>query len=135
MSKQAQVLAKDEIFGSVFSEIKPRQWAQIGKSYFTLISSNFQHVPNKAERISLTNRFMVFAFYYKAGGGNQELFAYEVRPLIPPQLEVVGAALFLRYCSEDNFSPDSHTKTKLGDKRWPLLIAKYEKGDVMFTLG
>jgi hypothetical protein len=135
MSKEAQVLTKDEIYGSVFSEIKPNQWVQLGKSYFFCIPPSSHHFPSRAERIELNNRFMVFAFYRSGRGGNEDLLAYEVRPMIPPQLEVVGAALFLRYGDDDKISLVSHTKSKVGDKRWPLIIVEYENGDVMFTLG
>ena len=134
MSIKAQLPREDESYGCVFSLMKPRQWVQIGKSYFMRTPHSFQHAPNRAKRIELNEKFMVFAFYCSGRGGNEELLAYEVRPLIPPELEVVGTALFLKY-SDDIPSSREYTKKELGDEGWALRIAECENGDVMFTLG
>ncbi len=132
MSTNAQMLAKEVRDDCVFSQVQPRQWKQVGSSYFVRVPYSIKSVPTWAERIELNEKFMVFAFYCKGWGGKEKIVGYEVRPLIPPQLDVVGAAVFLRY--SDGLSPGGHTKVKVGDKRWPLIAAQYDNGDVMFTL-
>ena len=132
MKSDDQAIANEIREDCVFYGMKPCQWRQIGKSYFIRVPYSREAIPTRAKRIELNERFMVFAFYCSSRRGSEELLAYEVRPLIPPQLAVVGAALFLRY--SDGLSPGGHTKSKVGDQHWPLLIAKYENGDVMFML-
>jgi hypothetical protein len=132
MKTEDQAIAEEIREDCIFYGMESCQWKQVGSSYFVRVPYSNKSVPTWAERIELNERFMVFAFYCKGWGGKEKIVGYEVRPLIPPQLDVMGAAVFLRY--SDGLSPGGHTKAKVGAKRWPLIVAQYDNGDVMFTL-
>jgi hypothetical protein len=132
MKTEDQATAEEIREDCIFYGMESWQWKQVGSSYFVRVPYSSKSVPSRAERIELNERFMVFAFYYKGWGGKEKIVGYEVRPLIPPQLGVVGATLFLKY--SDDESSDSYTRKEVGDEQWPLTISKYDNGDIMFTL-
>ena len=133
MNKGYEGIAAEMLKDCVFSGMELRQWKQLGRSYFVRVPYSREAIPTHAERIRLNEKFMIFAFYRVGKKGEEKILGYEVRPIIPPQLAIVGAGLFLRY--SDGLSPGGHTKLKMGDQYWPLAIAEYENEDVMFTLG
>ena len=117
----------------LFSRLPYQEWQQMGQSYFIRVNRARRNALRRVKVIQRDEKILVFAYYFTTPQGGKGLLGYEVRPLMPPLSDVVGAAVFLRY-GEEGPAAERYHKVVIGAEPCTLILLRCENGDILVML-